>query len=309
MKKIDINSITESQKFKNIIKNENISDVFFTILQDFVTQYCTEYNEQRTLACQLFIYYLKYQKKLNNIDNIYEKTLLNFVGFFSLSESTYSYLLSQNINLDYEDTDMYGTPVILRNSLALGLNNPNLMSQFLDLLKKEKNPDSEKSQIQSFINPYYDLYTDTVHMNVIAGKVGEAIHQFENSEYSLFNDDIDKFLELLMKEKSISLESINTRDIISSLIKTTRGALISNELKRSFINTIIYSSKIRLLNKDALSDLSLILTEDEYNRFITYLLGKINSGEILIYRVDKNIISLDTLDNILPKKLMYPENK
>ncbi len=309
MKKIDINSITESQKFKNIIKNENINDVFFTILQDFVTQYCTEYNEQRTLACQLFIYYLKYQKKLNNIDNIYEKTLLNFVGFFSLSESTYSYLLSQNINLDYEDTDMYGTPVILRNSLALGLNNPNLMSQFLDLLKKEKNPDSEKSQIQSFINPYYDLYTDTVHMNVIAGKVGEAIHQFENSEYSLFNGDIDKFLELLMKEKSISLESINTRDIISSLIKTTRGALISNELKRSFINTIIYSSKIRLLNKDALSDLSLILTEDEYNRFITYLLGKINSGEILIYRVDKNIISLDTLDNILPKKLMYPENK
>lgn len=307
MEKIDINNITESQEFKNIIQNENISDVFFTILQNFVTQYSTESNEQRTLACQLFIYYLKYQKSLNNIANIYEKTLLNFVGFFSLSESTYSYLLSQDINLDYEDTDMYGTPVILRNSLALGLNNPNLMSQFLDLLKKETNPNSEKSKIQLFHNTYYGLYTDTVHMNVIAGKVGEAIHQFESPEYSLFNGDIDKILELLMKEKSIQLESINTMDLTSSLIKATRGSLISNELKRAFINTIIYSPKISLLNKASLSDLSLILTEDEYNRFITYLLNEINSGEILIYRVDKNIISLDTLDNILPKKLTYPE--
>lgn len=307
MEKIDINNITESQEFKNIIQNENISDVFFTILQNFVTQYSTDSNEQRTLACQLFIYYLTYQKSLNNIANIYEKTLLNFVGFFSLSESTYSYLLSQDINLDYEDTDMYGTPVILKTSLALGLNTPNLMSQFLDLLKKETTHNSEKSKIQSFHNTYYGLYTDTVHMNVIAGKVGEAIHQFESPEYSLFNGDIDKILELLMKEKSIQLESINTMDLTSSLIKATRGSLISNELKRAFINTIIYSPKIRLLNKASLSDLSLILTEDEYNRFITYLLNKINSGEILIYRVDKNIISLDTLDNILPKKLTYPE--
>lgn len=309
MKKIDINNITESQEFKKIIQNENISDVFFTILQNFVTQYSTESSEQRTLACQLFIYYLTYQKSLNNIANIYEKALLNFVGFFSLSESTYSYLLSQDINLDYEDRDMYGTPVILKTSLALGLNNPNLMSQFLDLLKKETNRNSEKSKIQSFHNIYYGLYTDTVHMNVIAGKVGEAIHQFESPEYSLFNGDIDKILELLMKEKSIQLESINTMDLTSSLIKVTRGSLISNELKRAFINTIIYSPKIRILNKASLSDLSLILTEDEYNRFIAYLLNKINSGNILIYRVDKNIISIDTLDNLLPKKLTYPENK
>ena len=276
MKKIDINNITESQEFKKIIQNENISDVFFTILQNFVTQYSTESSEQRTLACQFFIYYLTYQKSLNNIANIYEKALLNFVGFFSLSESTYSYLLSQDINLDYEDRDMYGTPVILKTSLALGLNNPNLMSQFLDLLKKETNHNSEKSKIQSFHNTYYGLYTDTVHMNVIAGKVGEAIHQFESPEYSLFNGDIDKILELLMKEKSIQLESINTMDLTSSLIKVTRGSLISNELKRAFINTIIYSPKIRILNKASLSDLSLILTEDEYNRFIAYLFKEIN---------------------------------
>ncbi len=303
MKKINIDEIIESKEFNRIIESDNLSEVFFKLLQDFVTKYSEEYNEQRELACRLYVYYLKYKNNLNHINNVYEKALLSFVGFFSLSEDTFNFLLSQDIDLDYQGEDMHGTPAVLKDSLALGISNPKLMAKFLDILKAE--------DVKTFSNPNYDLFTDTVHMNIVAGRIAESIKLFESSNYILFTEDNIDIEAPENTENIMQATSDNQDDKIMSLIKTTRGALISPELKRAFLNTILYSSKIRFFNKDSLGDLKEILNEDEYLRFINYLIEKVNSGEINLYSLQGvgNRIHLENANSIKdnPKYLKFKQ--
>lgn len=291
MEKINISNIIENSEFKKIIENKNISEVFFTLLQSFVTQFKEDYNSQRELACRLYIYYLKYQKKQDTIDHIYEKALLNFVGFFSLSEDTFRFLLEQDIDLNYSGVNMYGTPAILKDSLALGLAKSGLMSKFLDILDSQK--------IEYFSNPNYDMYTDTVQMNIIAGRIEQAITLFESSEYTLYPTDT---FENNNEEKNFT----NNTDRLTSFIKTIRSSLISKAQKRAILNTILYNPKIKVINKESLTDLKELLNEDEYTRFISYLNTKINEGKTTLYRVDRGIIYFEALDSI--KKLIYSKN-
>lgn len=291
MEKININEIIESSEFKKTIENKNIGEVFFYLLQNFVTQFNNDYNTQRELACHLFIYYLKYHKKQGTIDHVYEKALLNFVGFFSLSEDTFKFLLEQDIDLNFSGVNMYGTPVILKDSLALGLTKPNLMGKFLDILNAK--------QIEYFSNLNYDMYTDTVQMNIQAGRIEESITLFESTEYNLYPTDA-------FTNSNEERKFTNNVDRLTSLIKTTRCSLIPKVQKRAILNTILYNPKIKVINKESLSDLKEILTEEEYTRFISYITTKVQEGKIILYKVEKGTICFESSDSI--KKLIYSKN-
>lgn len=285
--------LIEDDEFKQITDSTVLSEVFFTLLQKYVPKFTKDYNLQKDLACKLYLYYLK--QKEGKIKNLYEKVLLKFCGFFSLPEDMMNFFLSRDLDLNYEGIDMYGTPALLKDTLALTLKSPKLMGDFLDRIKG--------NTLQYFGNEHYEFYTDTVQMNLVAGRIAEAIRLFESEEYMVFPQDEKTVIRELPQSHGLYVGDFfdGKADSLTAAIGATHDSSVPLELKRAFLNTILYSHKIKLFNVSNLSRIKAILTEDEYQRFIHYLTVKVESREITCYSYERctDLIQYENLNAFL----------
>ena len=264
-----IDFILLDDAFQSIIESTNYEEVFFKILREYMPKRSNDYRVQRNVACKLFVYYLKKLEQDGKVSKLYEETM--------------EFLLSHELDLNYEGVDMYGTPAVLEDTLALGLNNyPRLMGMYLDLI--------DGVEYKIYGNGHYELYTDTVRMNVEAGRIDTAIELFESDVYPLFPiEEAEAKSKLKLGGEGLYVDEFlgGNRDSLFALLVGVRGSRISLPLRRAFLNTILYSLKIRFFNVAGLSSIKQVLSEDELARFTDYLFKKALKNEIVLYRFDE----------------------
>ena len=146
-------------------------------------------------------------------------------------------------------------------------------------------------------------------MNIIAGNIDKSIEIFNNENYHLFSNNINdtEISQKLSKDKNgMLINELNGEesDILLQIIKTVDTSLIEIDLKRNFLNQILYSDKIKLFNISNLSIIQNILKEEDYKKFIEYLYNKIDLKQITSYSNSdhKNIIFYESLKTITQKR-------
>ena len=161
---------------------------------------------------------------------------------------------------------------------------------------------------KEFSNDYYNLHTDLCRMNIIAGNIDKALEIFNEENYKLFlnnvNDaEISRKLSIVKNGMFVNELNGEESDVLLQIIKTVEISEMEIDLKRSFLNKILYNNKIKLFNTSNLSSIQNILSEEEYNKFVEHLYSKIDLKQITAYSNsdNKNIIFYESLRTITGK--------
>jgi len=298
----DYNEIINDEEFKKMLNSNDYEEVY-ELLRNYSSKISRKFsfnNElNNKLRDRLFIYYLMVSKQKYKRRNMFEKVLIKMNS--SLSDEVLEYLLSQDLDMNYIGYDIYGNITPLIDELALHTNNPKYMNI---VLSKMNNVDKKE-----FSNDYYNLHTDLCRMNIIAGNIDKSIEIFNNENYHLFSNNINdtEISQKLSKDKNgMLINELNGEesDILLQIIKTVDTSLIEIDLKRNFLNQILYSDKIKLFNISNLSIIQNILKEEDYKKFIEYLYNKIDLKQITSYSNSdhKNIIFYESLKTITQKR-------
>ena len=135
-----------------------------------------------------------------------------------------------------------------------------------------------------------------------------SLEIFNDEDYKLFSNDVndDEIAhKLSIVKNGMFVNELNGEesDILLQIIKTVENAEIEIDLKRSFLNKILHSNKIKLFNTSNLSSIQNILSEEEYNKFVEYLYSKIDLKQITAYSNsdNKNIIFYESLRTLTEK--------
>ena len=248
-----------------------------------------DYKEKKKKQNELFIRYLKLKYK-SNINNIYEQMLAKFV-MLRFTKEILIYLLSLDIDFEYNSRDIFDTPYLLKYLLASNIKDKDVMQVFL-----------KKVNISSIYlgDSRYRSYTDLVRVNIVAGNYRDAINVFNNPNYKLINIDYTsdtKIIEFYANRENIYVDSLGfvgflDNDMLYQIVLTIKECDIDLDLKKKFLKSFIYSSKVKLFNISILLMIEEIL-ESEYQDFLDYLDTKINNKEIYLLEINsRNSISL-----------------
>ena len=248
-----------------------------------------DYKEKKKKQNELFIRYLKLKYK-SNINNIYEQMLAKFV-MLRFTKEILIYLLSLDIDFEYNSRDIFDTPYLLKYLLASNIKDKDVMQVFL-----------KKVNISSIYlgDSRYRSYTDLVRVNIVAGNYRDAINVFNNPNYKLINIDYTsdtKIIEFYANRENIYVDSLGfvgflDNDMLYQIVLTIKECDIDLDLKKKFLKSFIYSSKVKLFNISILPMVEEIL-ESEYQDFLDYLDTKINNKEIYLLEINsRNSISL-----------------
>ena len=248
-----------------------------------------DYKEKKKKQNELFIRYLKLKYK-SNINNIYEQMLAKFV-MLRFTKEILIYLLSLDIDFEYNSRDIFDTPYLLKYLLASNIKDKDVMQVFL-----------KKVNISSIYlgDSRYRSYTDLVRVNIVAGNYRDAINVFNNPNYKLINIDYTsdtKIIEFYANRENIYVDSLGfvgflDNDMLYQIVLTIKECDIDLDTKKMVLKSFIYSSKVKLFNISILPMVEEIL-ESEYQDFLDYLDTKINNKEIYLLEINsRNSISL-----------------
>lgn len=297
----DYNEIINDEEFKKMLNSNDYEEVY-ELLRNYsskISRKLSFNNElQNKLRDRLFIYYLMVSKQMYKRRNMFEKVLIKMNSH--LSNDILDYLLSQDLDMNYIGYDIYGNTTTLIDELALHTNNP----KYMNIILSKMNNVNRKE----FSNDYYNLHTDLCRMNIIAGNIDKALEIFNEENYKLFlnnvNDaEISRKLSIVKNGMFVNELNGEESDVLLQIIKTVEISEMEIDLKRSFLNKILYNNKIKLFNTSNLSSIQNILSEEEYNKFVEHLYSKIDLKQITAYSNsdNKNIIFYESLRTITGK--------
>jgi len=176
---LDINQILNDISVQRIFVSKNYEKVYES-LRLLAQKYSHNFQIQKNLKNILFIYYLKTSSTKFVRKNYFERILIRMGSF--LDEEVLTFLLSQDLDMNYVGEDMYDTPVALMDELAY-IKSPKIMDMFLKKIGK-----SDRKYFGIF---YYRGCTDLCRMNIIAGNLDRALEIFNSDDYQLFFRNID----------------------------------------------------------------------------------------------------------------------
>lgn len=302
---LNINEILNDTSVQRIFLSTNFEQVYED-LRLLVQKYSHNFQIQKNLKNILFIYYLKISSRKIVRKNYFEKVLIRMGSF--LDEEVLTFLLSQDLDMNYVGEDMYDTPVTLMDELA-NIKYPKIMNLFL---KKTGN-----SNRKYFGILYYRTHTDLCRMNIIAGNLDKALEIFNSEDYPLFFRNIDEdYIFENFKEEKVCLFIKNffgeQSDILFQIINTIKDSQNSPENKKLFLTKILYNKKVRIFNVANLGLIEEILGEEDYNLFVEYIKERVIQKEMVLFsiQIKEDELFYATLANTFPEpdKVLSLEN-
>jgi len=256
-------------------------------------EYIVSLRNSASMHKELFLDYLDYAYERNKNNNFYERVLFGLVLFHN--EEYLEYLLSQDLNMNYEAYDSYGHYCNLAEYLANNIKTPKAMKL---LLEKVKDSDD------IYYWGGYGIYTDLCRMNITANNLDKALEIFNSDFYNLLPPAAEKLNgnQLLMAENGLLINEFNAYndDGLFCVLKTLRESKIEKEDKKNFLNEVLYSDKVKLFNVYNLEIIRSIYDDESYENFIDYLKEKTAQEKIVLYS-----IKLDEIPTYEPSKLGY----
>jgi len=290
---LDINQILNDISIQRIFLSTNYEQVYES-LRLAVQKYSRDFKIQKNLKNILFIYYLKLSSKKIARKNYFEKILISMNAF--LDEEVLTFLLSQDLDMNYVGDDMYFTPVTLIDELALGIKSPTIMNKLLEKI--------EASGRAHFGISGYKNYTDLCRMNIVACNLEKALEIFNNQNYNLFFKNIDEdYIFENFKQGTVCLFINNflgeQSDILFQIINTIKNSQNSPEDKKTFLTQILYNGKIRIFNVSCLSLIEEILGTEDYKLFVEYIKHKVTTKEMVLFsiRIKDDTLFYESLEN------------
>lgn len=303
---LDINKILNDVSVQRIFLSNNYEQVYEE-LRLIAQKYSHDIGIQKNLKNILFMYYLKISSKKFVRKKYFERVLIRMGS--SLDEEVLTFLLSQDLDMNYVCEDMYGTPVTLMDELA-NIKSQKIMNMFL---KKIGN-----SNRKYFGIPYYRSHTDLCRMNIIAGNLDKALEIFNSEDYQLFFRNIDEdYIFENFKEGKVCLFIKNflgeQSDILFQIINTIKDSKNTLENKKSFLIQILYSGKVRIFNISNLKLIEEILGTEDYNLFVEYLKDRVVQKEMVLFdlQIKEDTLFYASLANTFPEpdKVFSLENQ
>lgn len=279
-KKID--ELLANRKLKKIFKGNYGPDAY-KYINMFVEKETDEWYMRWCLTQSLFLCYVKNGAGKTKRKNFYEEILCSMMHY--LEEETLEYILSQNLNYNFNGYDSYGTPVTLIDALALNIKNPKIMKIVLSKITD--------SNALYFGNVNYETYTDLCEMNIVAEDIDQAIEVFKRDDYILVPNESLRVIiqDLKDNENGVYIEGFNANqdDRLFKILKKIGSAKLDTNSKIKFLDGILDSDKIKLVNVRGLEVIKDIYDADKYDDFITYLSSKVNEEKIILYDSEKAI--------------------
>lgn len=257
-KNIDVNILIK------VFKSDNLEKVI-----TFIKHISNNEKQYETL----FILYLKEYLKRNKDNKILEKILINKT--LLKYDEIVSFILSNNLDLEYKDQDYLGIICRLKDVLSTHIKNPDIMKKYLNKL------DINDEEYFWFGEEYYNSCNDLCRMNIIAGNYREAYGYFLWDEYKLFL--VDKMIKqgdcYFVEEFDGSKD-----DVLFQILKelSNKKEDYNNENYKRLLRGILYSDKVKIFYRKNLELLEKI-NEEEYMKFLVYLCGKVINNEIMVY--------------------------
>lgn len=276
------------EEIGKILKLDDFTTVKEELKKYLKQKYSDSYIE---LLNQLLIYYVEKKYKESNEKNYFEKILYEHSEFNDYYEKLDEYLISQKIDLNYKTISYYGIPSVLVEYLGLNINSRNTMQKFL-------NKDIKGLYIYNY---YLGKHTDLCRLNIYASNINKAIDIFNNKNYQLlFRQDIDNAYEKLIKFREVYLDGLNgiNDDILYQiLVLLNNNNSICDAEKIKFLNNILYSDKIKIINKLNFKLIQNILLEKDYEKYLSYLNNKKNIV-IFSFKYNQNVLYYESLNAI-----------
>lgn len=276
------------EEIGKILKLDDFTNVKEKLKKYLKQKYSDSYIE---LLNQLLIYYVEKKYKESNEKNYFEKILYEHSEFNDYYEKLDEYLISQKIDLNYKTISYYGIPSVLVEYLGLNINSRNTMQKFL-------NKDIKGLYIYNY---YLGKHTDLCRLNIYASNINKAIDIFNNKNYQLlFRQDIDNAYEKLIKFREVYLDGLNgiNDDILYQiLVLLNNNNSICDAEKIKFLNNILYSDKIKIINKLNFKLIQNILLEKDYEKYLSYLNNKKNIV-IFSFKYNQNVLYYESLNEI-----------
>lgn len=242
----------------------------------------------KKVASLVFIEYLEFRK--GKVDNpyFYEDTLLYLMQY--LENDVIKYFLSKDLDFDHIGFNHNCSNSTLLEEVSNSINNKEKMNLFLDKINS--------LDICKFINSKkYDLCT----MNIRAGRLDNALIEFK--KFSVDDEVICKLKN--SKQEGIIFENYDLR-IMDELNKVFYEIQFLDEKLKDkivFIKNVIYSSNIKIFNKENLSFIKSILSMEEYNNYIDYL----KNNDIVLYTIENKLnpkVFLEEFETVKTLKLV-----
>ena len=276
------------EEIGQILKLDDFTNVKEKLKKYLKQKYSDSYIE---LLNQLLIYYVEKKYKESNEKNYFEKILYEHSEFNDYYEKLDEYLISQKIDLNYKTISYYGIPSVLVEYLGLNINSRNTMQKFL-------NKDIKGLYIYNY---YLGKHTDLCRLNIYASNINKAIDIFNNKNYQLlFRQDIDNAYEKLIKFREVYLDGLNgiNDDILYQiLVLLNNNNSICDAEKIKFLNNILYSDKIKIINKLNFKLIQNILLEKDYEKYLSYLNNK-KDVVIFSFKYNQNVLYYESLNAI-----------
>lgn len=294
---LDINKILNDNSVQRIYLSTNYEQVYES-LRLVAQKYSRDFQIQKNLKNILFIYYLKISSRKFVRKNYFERILISMNRF--LDDEVLTFLIGQDLDMNYIGDDMYNTTVTLIDELSLNIKSPTIMNKFLEKIK-----DSNRKY---FGVSSYRSYTDLCRMNIIAGNLDKALEIFNSEDYNLFFINIDeKYIFENLKQGKVCLFVKGflgeQSDILFQIISTIKNSQSSQEDKKLFLTQILYNKKIRIINIASLEIIEQILGVEDYNLFVEYIKDSVTKKEMVLFstRIKDDTLYCESLENTFPE--------
>ena len=259
------------KKLEKILKNREIKRIYresaapyvYETVKNLVSRNVEDWYERWVITRRVFLDYLKKSNAFNRKKNNKENTLMFMMSY--IDDDALKYLLT-DVNYDFTNED----GLVLLDELALNVQYPDIMNIIINEVDDNR---------LYFGNVKRKEYTDLCTMNVIAGNLDKALDVFNKEEFKILtNYDGD----------------IERNDCLYRIVKNLVNLKEEKEVKISFLDNILYSKKVEVLNIDILNLIRGMCSEDKLKEYKSYFNNKKN---IILYHS-----SLENKNEILSEK-------